>query len=237
MSTLLSLQRVSGGYIRSVPVIQDFSADFEQGEITLLVGPNGAGKSTLLRIIYGIVPHSSGRIDLNGENVQGLPPWERIRLGISLVLQGRANFPYMSVKENLELGTYLLPRKEASEAIERVSRLFPILKERWKTLAGNLSGGEQQILEMAMVLEANPTLLLVDEPSLGLSPKWQTKVFDSIQTVNQAGVTVVIVEQNVRAGLSIADAAIVLAQGKKAFEGDADELLAEGNLRSVFLGR
>ena len=166
---ILELDRLSVGYTDE-PVVVDFSAAIPAGSITTLIGPNGAGKSTLLRAVYGLNRHFAGSVRFFGQAIERLTPRERLKLGIGFVPQGRCNFPLMTVRENLELGTYTLRGSAMADSFERVLIQFPLLKPKLSVLAGNLSGGEQQILEIAMVLEAGPKLLLLDEPSLGLSP-------------------------------------------------------------------
>jgi len=234
-SPALELVSVTAGYGDN-PIVRDFSARLQAGTITTLIGGNGAGKSTLLRAIYGTNRFFSGQIVFKGETVERLPPWERLKRGIGFVPQGRCNFPAMSVAENLKMGCYTLPAAKHETAIARVGGLFPMLRQKWKTAAGNLSGGEQQILEMAMVLLLEPSLLLLDEPSLGLSPKMQGDVFATVQKVAALGVTVLVVEQNVRGALLISDRALVMEQGTKFMEGPAAEVRTDPRIRQAYLG-
>jgi branched-chain amino acid transport system ATP-binding protein len=231
----LALESVTAGYGDN-PIVRDFSASLHAGTITTLIGGNGAGKSTLLRAIYGTNRFFSGRILFNGQAIERLPPWERLKRGIGFVPQGRCNFPAMSVAENLKMGCYTLPAAKHDAAIGRVVALFPMLKQKERTDAGNLSGGEQQILEMAMVLLVEPTLLLLDEPSLGLSPRMQGDVFTTVQQIAARGVTVLIVEQNVRGALLISDRALVMEQGRKFMEGPAAEVRTDPRIRQAYLG-
>ncbi|MGE0578952.1 MAG: ABC transporter ATP-binding protein [Reyranella sp.] len=231
----LALESVTAGYGDN-PIVRDFSASLHGGTITTLIGGNGAGKSTLLRAIYGANRFFSGRILFNGQAIERLPPWERLKRGIGFVPQGRCNFPAMSVAENLKMGCYTLPAAMHDAAIGRVVALFPMLKQKERTEAGNLSGGEQQVLEMAMVLLVEPTLLLLDEPSLGLSPKMQGDVFTTVQQIAARGVTVLIVEQNVRGALLISDRALVMEQGRKFMEGPAAEVRTDPRIRQAYLG-
>ena len=232
---LLDLQQVAIGY-EDFPVVRDFSLAVPAGSITTLIGPNGAGKSTLLRGIFGLNRHFAGRICFQGAEIQQLAPGLRLARGIGFVPQGRCNFPLMSVKENLELGTYSLAGGDTAAAVDRVLEMFPILRERWRVLAGNMSGGEQQLLEMAMVLETAPKLLLLDEPSLGLSPGNLGHVFDTVADIRSRGVTVLIVEQNVQAALRISDTAVVMELGRKFLEGPAVAVMADPRIKVAYLG-
>jgi branched-chain amino acid transport system ATP-binding protein len=231
----LELVEVTAGYGDN-PIVHDFSAHLAAGSITTLIGGNGAGKSTLLRAIYGTNRFFSGRIVFKGESIERLPPWERLRRGVGFVPQGRCNFPNMAVAENLKMGCYTLPAARHDDAIGKVTALFPMLRQKWRTEAGNLSGGEQQILEMAMVMLVEPSLLLLDEPSLGLSPRMQGDVFATVQRIAKAGVTVLIVEQNVRGALLISDRALVMEQGRKFMEGPASEVRTDPRIRQAYLG-
>jgi branched-chain amino acid transport system ATP-binding protein len=231
----LELQDVTAGYGDN-PIVREFSARLHSGSITTLIGGNGAGKSTLLRAIYGTNRFFAGQILFKGEAIERLPPWERLKRGVGFVPQGRCNFPAMSVAENLKMGCYTLPSSAHGAAIERVTTLFPLLNAKARTEAGNLSGGEQQILEMAMVLLVEPSLLLLDEPSLGLSPKMQGDVFSTVQQIASTGVTVLIVEQNVRGALLISDRALVMEQGRLFMEGPAAEVRTDPRIRQAYLG-
>jgi branched-chain amino acid transport system ATP-binding protein len=231
----LELVKVTAGYGDN-PIVREFSARLQPGSITTLIGGNGAGKSTLLRAIYGTNRFFSGQIVFRGETIERLPPWERLKRGIGFVPQGRCNFPAMSVAENLKVGCYTLPASAHAMAIDRVTALFPLLKAKARTEAGNLSGGEQQILEMAMVLLVEPSMLLLDEPSLGLSPRMQGDVFATVQQIAATGVTVLIVEQNVRGALLISDRALVMEQGRLFMEGPAAEVRTDPRIRQAYLG-
>jgi branched-chain amino acid transport system ATP-binding protein len=232
---MLAIEELAAGYTDE-PIVRDVSARMRRGTITTVIGPNGAGKSTLLKSIYGLTRLFKGRILLEGEAIERLAPPARLRRGVGFVAQGRCNFPAMSVKENLELGTYTLTRREALRAIERMLLTFPMLRGKWHVLAGNLSGGEQQILEMAMVLATGPRLVLLDEPSLGLSPANLAQVFATIRAIRDQGVTVLMVEQNAVAALAISDVGIVMELGRKSLEGPAERILEDEALRAAYLG-
>jgi branched-chain amino acid transport system ATP-binding protein len=232
---VLVLDAWSVGYYDQ-PIVEDFSATFRAATVTTLIGGNGAGKSTLLKSIFGLNKRFGGQILFRGKPVHRLSPAERLASGIGIVPQGRCNFPAMSVRENLEMGAYLLPKRKVAQAIESVIALFPMLKRKWSVAAGYLSGGEQQILETAMVLETGPSLLLLDEPSLGLSPKMQAEVFEMVAQLRSTGVTVIMAEQNAYGSLMISDNAIVLSLGRKFMEGPAREVMYDSKIRTAFLG-
>ena len=232
---LLELDRLSVGYTDE-PVVTDFSIAIPRGSISTIIGPNGAGKSTLLRAIYGMNRYFSGSIRFRGEAIEQLPPRERLKRGIGFVPQGRCNFPLMTVRENLELGAFTLRGAAASQAIERVLAQFPLLTAKLPVLAGNLSGGEQQILETAMVLEAGPELLLLDEPSLGLSPGNQDQIFATISDLRLHGLTVLVVEQNAHGALQISDTGIVMELGRLFMVGPAAEVTADPRVKVAYLG-
>ena len=232
---MLDLRDVSAGYTDE-PIVIGMSASVAAGTITTIIGGNGAGKSTLLRAIYGLNRHFGGTILFAGQPIEHLPPAARLKLGIGLVPQGRCNFPAMSVRENLELGAYTLPKREAKAAMARVIALFPVLGAKLAVLAGNMSGGEQQILETAMVLEAGPRLLLLDEPSLGLSPANQDQVFATLQDLRANGMTVLVVEQNAEGCLAVSDRAIVMELGQLFMEGPAREVMNDPRIRDAYLG-
>jgi len=232
---ILEIEGLRAGY-GAVAILHDVSCRLAPGSITTLIGGNGAGKSTLMRAIYGTCRHLGGAIRFKGAPIERLPPWQRLARGIGLVPQGRCNFPAMSVLENLLMGCYTLPAARHAKAIERVTAAFPVLGHKRKTLAGNLSGGEQQVLEMAMVMLTEPSLLLLDEPSLGLSPKSQDGVFETVRTIAAAGTTVMMVEQNVRGALLVSDTAIVLDLGRKFLEGPARDVMVDPRIRQAYLG-
>lgn len=232
---ILSLRGWSCGYLDE-PIVRDFDLDLNGGTVVCIVGSNGAGKSTLLRSIYGTIKRFSGTLTFRGQHIESLAPAARAARGLSFVPQGRCNFPYLSVAENMQLGAYNLGRREAAAAVEKQVEKFPVLRDKWDMMAGNLSGGEQQMLEMAMVLVVEPALLLIDEPSLGLSPKMMIEVLETIRDLSATGVAVLMVEQNVRGGLAVADRAVVMDLGAKVMEGPPDAILADERIRSVFLG-
>jgi branched-chain amino acid transport system ATP-binding protein len=231
----LEIVDLCAGY-GDVQIVRDFSTRLQPGTITTLIGGNGAGKSTLLRAIFGTNRWFSGQIIFNGEPIEQLGPSERLQRGIGFVPQGRCNFPQMSVAENLKMGCYTLPGRAHRAAIARVTAQFPMLTRKWSEMAGNLSGGEQQVLETAMVLLSSPQLLLLDEPSLGLSPKMQAEVFAVAQQIAAAGVTVLVVEQNVHGALLVSDTAIVMELGKKFLEGPAADVRMDPRIREAYLG-
>lgn len=235
MACALEIEALTAGY-GELPVVREFSCAIESGSVTTLVGGNGAGKSTLMRAIYGTCRHFSGSIRLNGTPIEHQPPWRRLAQGIGFVPQGRCNFSSMSVAENLKMACYTLPRAAHDAASGRVLALFPMLRDRLAVSAGNLSGGEQQMLETAMVMMLEPKLLLLDEPSLGLSPKMQAEVFQMARKVAGAGVTVLMVEQNVHGALAISDTAIVMELGRKFLEGPAQAVLDDPRIRHAYLG-
>ena len=234
--TLLSIDHVSVNY-GAVQAIRDVSFTVGRGEIVTLIGANGAGKSTILRALSGIVRTEAGSIVHDGKSIAGLPPHRIARLGIAHVPEGRGVFANMSVRENLEMGGYTRSsRKEVEESFERVFGLFPRLAERASQLAGTLSGGEQQMLAIGRGLVQRPDLLLLDEPSMGLSPVLVSEIFRMIEEINNAGTTILLVEQNASMALSIADRAYVLETGEIALEGRASDLREDPKVRAAYLG-
>ncbi|MBN9411234.1 MAG: ABC transporter ATP-binding protein [Burkholderiales bacterium] len=231
----LEIVDLTAGY-DGLPIVRNFSARIATGTVTTLIGGNGAGKSTLMRAIYGSNRWFSGQIVFAGRAIERLPPWERLKLGIGFVPQGRCNFATLSVAENLKIACYTLPRRQHDAAIAPVLELFPFLKDKLGMLAGNMSGGEQQMLETAMVMLLKPRLLLLDEPSLGLSPRMQQDVFEMARRVADTGVTVLMVEQNVHGALRMSDTAIVLELGRKFMEGPADEVMNDPRVSQAYLG-
>ena len=232
---VLSIQNWACGYLDE-PIVRDFSFDLDPGKIACIVGSNGAGKSTLLRSLFGMIKRFSGELRFFDQPIESLSAPSRMAMGMSFVPQGRCNFPYLTVEENMELATYTLPKADAAIAVKAQLEKFDILGRKWKERASNLSGGEQQIVEMAMALAVGPRLLLIDEPSLGLSPKMRTDVFSKIKSLSNDGISVIMVEQNVRGGLNISDVALVMDLGRKVMEGSAAEILNDPRISSVFLG-
>ncbi len=232
---LLQFEAVSAGYLDD-PIVRDFSASIPAGSITTVIGGNGAGKSTLLKAVYGLNRCFAGSIRFKGEAIEQLTPQQRMQRGIGFVPQGRCNFALMSVRENLALGGYTLGRAQVDPAIERVLTLFPMLAGKLKVMAGNLSGGEQQILETAMVLVTQPTLLLLDEPSLGLSPASQDQIFALMQSLRDSGLTVFVVEQNAHGCLEVSDTAIVMELGRLFMMSPARDVMANPHVKAAYLG-
>ena len=221
----------------AIHAIRDVSLQVEDGEIVSLIGSNGAGKTTVLQTITGMKKATSGQVTWNGQNLLTTDPSKIVRLGIAHVPEGRRIFASMTVQENLEMGAY--SRKDRAgigEDLERVFTRFPRLKERYKQAAGTLSGGEQQMLAMGRALMSKPQILLMDEPSMGLSPLLVKEIFHIIQEVNASGVTILLVEQNARMALSISNRAYVIETGRIAMSGDAKDLMNDDNVRKAYLG-
>ena len=208
-----------------------------RGKIVALVGGNGNGKSTTLRAIAGLNAADAGQIRFDGADVQSLPSFKRVPLGLSLVPEGRRLFPRLTVRRNLELGAFTrLDAHEVAASVAQMFELFPILKERETQLAGTMSGGEQQMLAIGRGLMAKPRLLMLDEPSWGIAPKFVTKVLDVIQRVNETGVTVLLVEQNLHKALSIAHHGYVIQTGRIVMQGSGAELAANDDVKKAYLG-
>jgi branched-chain amino acid transport system ATP-binding protein len=232
---ILEIEDLFSGYGK-MEVLKGVSLQIEEGEIASIIGANGAGKSTLLKTVFGLVKARQGSIRFDGQEIANKEPIDVLRLGLSYVPQGRCNFPAMSVQDNLELGAYIRTDKEVRNDIESMLERLPILKDRREVMAGSLSGGEQQILEMAMALLVRPKLVMIDEPSLGLAPQTVELVFETIAKINTEGTTIVMVEQNAKKALSISDHGIVLVLGKKGFEGSGQDILDNEQVRRHYLG-
>jgi branched-chain amino acid transport system ATP-binding protein len=233
---MLTIENVSASY-GMVQILRDISFHIKEEEIVSIIGPNGAGKTTLVKTITGLLHPKSGAIRFKGENIEKLPPYEIVKKGITLIPEGREIFPRMTVEENLKLGAYTANGKSTvKEAKERVYQIFPVLKKKEKALAQNLSGGEQQMLVICRSLMSNPQLLILDEPSLGLAPLIVEKVLDTVRKINEEGVTILLVEQNIRDSLDIADRGYVLEQGKIILEGKSRELLCSNHIKEAYLG-
>jgi len=213
------------------------SLQVREGEVVTLVGANGAGKTTTLRAISGLRPVARGDIVFEGRSLLGEPAHRRAGLGIALVPEGRDLWPQLTVRENLELGAYgKAARRHLSDSLERVYELFPVVKERSRQVAGSMSGGEQQMVAIARALMTRPRLLMFDEPSLGLAPVVVAQVFDTIQRLHAEGLTILLVEQNLKKALEMADRGYVVETGSISIQGTAADLLADPTIRSAYLG-
>ncbi|MEJ6022594.1 ABC transporter ATP-binding protein [Ramlibacter sp. PS4R-6] len=232
---MLQVNHLQVSYDR-VPAVSDVTLTVPEGSIVALVGGNGNGKSTTLRAVAGLNPPDGGTITFRGESIGSLPAHERVPRGLSLVPEGRRLFPRLTVKRNLELGAYTRQRAELEQGVEEMFALFPILKEREAQLAGTMSGGEQQMLAIARGLMARPKLLMLDEPSWGIAPKFVARILDVIQQVNATGVSVLLVEQNLKKALAIAHYGYVIQTGRIVMEGKGAELLADERIRKAYLG-
>jgi branched-chain amino acid transport system ATP-binding protein len=233
--TLLKLSGVDT-YYGEIHILQNVSLEVGKGELVCLLGGNASGKSTTLKTILGLVAPRSGAVEIEGENVNRRPTSYRIAKGLAIVPENRRLFAPMTVLENLEMGAYLR-KGGTSEALERVFDLFPVLKDRRRQLAGTLSGGEQQMVAMGRALMSEPKLLLMDEPSMGLAPILVERNFEIIKQVHDAGVAVLVVEQNANVSLSIADRGYVLQTGRIVLADSAKALLANDDLKKAYLGR
>jgi branched-chain amino acid transport system ATP-binding protein len=232
---LLEAHDIVAGYIPGVDVLNGCSVDVRESEIIGIIGPNGAGKSTLIKALFGLLPVRRGSIRLRGADVTGEPPHKLVKRGFGYVPQVRNVFPSLTVEENLRMGCYLRP-DIYPERREAMLQLLPRLRERLSQRAGFLSGGERQMLAMARTQMTEPSVLMLDEPSAGLSPIMQDEVFDGIVAMNQAGVSVLMVEQNARRCLEIAHRAYVLDQGRNAYTGTGAELLGDETVVELYLG-
>jgi len=238
MPELLEVRDAVAGYGGGPAILDGASLTVREGQIECMIGPNGAGKSTLLKVIVGILPLRKGEVLLRGERIDGLQPHEILRKGICFVPQERALFPRMTVRENLRMGGYVLDdRSELERRIDEVLGRFPILRERASQLAGTLSGGQQQMLSMARTIIVRPTIVMLDEPSLGLAPRIVVQMFEIIKMLRAEGITVLLVEQNALMGLKNADWGVVLDLGRTLFEGPAAEILADPRIQDLYLGR
>jgi branched-chain amino acid transport system ATP-binding protein/neutral amino acid transport system ATP-binding protein len=232
--SLLSVRKVVAGYGPSDEILKGVDLMVEPGEIVAVIGPNGAGKSTLLKAIAGLVRPRSGEITLRNEPITGRRPRDISRLGLAYVPQEQNIFPTMSVRENLEMGGFV--ERGAGARIELVFERFPMLAQKRRQVARSLSGGERQVLAMAMALMVEPTLLLLDEPSAGLSPLAAEKLFETVLAINRGGVAIAMVEQNADEALAVAQRAYILVNGRNSRVGAATELASDPEVRRIFLG-
>ena len=233
---LLTAHGITGGY-GTLDILHEVSLGVSAGEIVSVIGPNGAGKSTAFKTIVGFLRPRSGRVVFNGEEITGLRPDVVLRRGLAYVPQGRLVFTQMTVLENLEMGAYTVAdRAKVAAALQSVYTLFPVLFERRRQKAGTMSGGEQQMVAIGRALMTSPRLILLDEPSLGLAPKFVTLIFDKLVALRRAGYTLMLVEQNAARALQIADRAYVLELGRNRFEGGGTALLADPEVKRLYLG-
>ena len=235
MSTLLKVEDLHV-YYGSIHAIKGISFEVNAGEIVTLIGANGAGKSTTLNTVAGLLKPRTGTVSFEDKPLVGVPAHKVVSHGMALCPEGRRVFLQMTVQENLEMGGFTRPATEIEESIERVYAQFPRLKERWKQVAGTLSGGEQQMLAMGRALMSKPKLLMLDEPSMGLAPILVEQIFDIIKSLHKDGTTILLVEQNAQAALSVADRAYVLETGKISMSGDAKVLLHDPRVQKAYLG-
>ena len=223
-------------YYGAIHAIKGISFEVNEGEIVTLIGANGAGKSTFLNTVAGLLKPRSGQIFFEGKNISAVPASKMVNLGMALCPEGRRIFQQMTVKENLEMGGYSRPAAEIAPSVEDMFRRFPRLKEREKQIAGTLSGGEQQMLAMARALMSKPKLMMLDEPSMGLSPIWVDQIFDIIRELHASGTTILLVEQNANKALEVCDRAYVLETGGITLSGTGAELMASEAVKKAYLG-
>lgn len=236
MKTLLKVSNIET-YYGQIQALKGVSLQVEEGKIVTLLGANGAGKSTTMKTIAGLLKPKQGSVEFSGEDVTGLRPDQLLRKGVALVPEGRAILSSMTVIENLDMGAYHRKDKNVEKDLEDVMQRFPILKERQLQAAGTLSGGQQQMLAIARALLSKPKLLLLDEPSMGLAPLIVAEIFNIIKEIKDAGTTVLLVEQNAKQALKIADYGYVMETGKIIIEGKASDLLEDPRIVEAYLGR
>ena len=233
---LLELKNIDAGYGRS-QILHGVSLEVKDKEVVCVIGPNGAGKSTTFKIIMGFINYLGGEITFNGDNIVGFRPDQILGKGLGYVPQGRIVFNQMTVRENLEMGAYIeRDKKKVEEAMDHVFTLFPRLAERQRQLGGTMSGGEQQMLAMGRALMPRPQMIMIDEPSLGLSPRFVSEVFELIVRLAEEGLTIMVVEQNATRALEISDRGYVLELGRNRYEGTGQELLNNQDVRRMYLG-
>ena len=233
--TLLKVTGLKVAY-GGIQAVKGVSFEVLQGELVSLIGANGAGKSTTLKAITGIQPMAAGEIEFMGKSIKGQGTWDLVKQGLVMVPEGRGTFTRMTITENLQMGAFVRNDAEIEADIDKVFGIFPRLKERAKQLAGTMSGGEQQMLAMGRALMARPKVLLMDEPSMGLSPIMVDKIFEVVADIHQQGTTILLVEQNASRALSLADRGYVMESGEITMSGEAKGLLADPRVRAAYLG-
>ncbi|AOJ69700.1 MULTISPECIES: ABC transporter ATP-binding protein [Burkholderia] len=235
-SAMLKIKGLQVNY-GGIQAVKGVDMEVRQGELVTLIGANGAGKTTTMKAITGLKPYSAGDIEYDGHSIKGVPPHELLKRGLAMVPEGRGIFARMSIVENMQMGAYLRNDKDGiKKDVDRMFGFFPRLKERATQLAGTLSGGEQQMLAMARAILSKPKLLLLDEPSMGLSPIMVEKIFEVVRTISKEGITVLLVEQNARLALQAADRGYVMDSGTVTMEGDAKQMLDDPKVRAAYLG-
>ncbi len=235
-AVLLSVNNIQVAY-GGIQAVKGVSLEVREGELVSLIGSNGAGKTTTMKAITGLLPLGGGQIELLGKNIAGLGPWDLVHQGLAMVPEGRGVFTRMTILENLQMGAYIRNDPTAiADDIARVFTTFPRLKERRDQLAGTMSGGEQQMLAMGRALMSRPKVLLLDEPSMGLSPLMVDKIFEVVQAVAAQGVTILLVEQNASRALQMADRAYVMESGLMTLSGNAKDMLHDPKVRAAYLG-
>ncbi len=233
--TLLTVRGLKVAY-GGIQAVKGVSFEVQEGELVSLIGANGAGKTTTLKAITGLQPVAGGDIEFMGQSIQGQGPWDLVRQGLVMVPEGRGTFARMTITENLQMGAFIRNDKDIDADIDRVFAIFPRLKERRSQLAGTMSGGEQQMLAMGRALMTKPKVLLLDEPSMGLSPIMVDKIFEVVNDIHQQGVTVLLVEQNASRALQLASRGYVMESGEVTMSGDAKALLSDPKVRAAYLG-
>jgi branched-chain amino acid transport system ATP-binding protein len=234
--TILECNAVAAGYVKGLNILQGVDLVVYENEIVSIIGPNGAGKSTLLKAIMGLINISGGRFFIEGQEKTNLATHKIVNLGVGYVPQVANVFPSLTIEENLEIGSWSL-KTNKKKALEKIYEDFEILKDRKRDKAGNLSGGQRQILALARALITSPQILLLDEPSAGLSPVAINEVFSKVKDINESGVAILLVEQNAKRALSFSDRGYVLDQGRNAYQGSGEELLNDPRVIDLYLGK
>jgi branched-chain amino acid transport system ATP-binding protein len=234
-NTLLKVTGLKVAY-GGIQAVKGVSFEVHEGELVSLIGANGAGKTTTLKAVTGIQPSVGGDIEYLGKSIKGQGPWDLVKQGLVMVPEGRGTFTRMTITENLQMGAFVRTDKEIEADIDKVFAIFPRLKERRNQLAGTMSGGEQQMLAMGRALMAKPKVLLLDEPSMGLSPIMVDKIFEVVNDIHQRGTTVLLVEQNASRALQLASRGYVMDSGEVTMTGDAKQLLNDPKVRAAYLG-
>jgi branched-chain amino acid transport system ATP-binding protein len=234
-TTLLKVSGLKVAY-GGIQAVKGVSFEVRQGELVSLIGANGAGKTTTLKAVTGIQPVAAGEIEFMGRAIKGQGAWDLVKQGLVMVPEGRGVFSRMTITENLQMGAFVRDDKEIDADVDKVFDIFPRLKERAKQLAGTMSGGEQQMLAMGRALMARPKVLLMDEPSMGLSPIMVDKIFEVVADIHKQGTTILLVEQNASRALALADRGYVMESGEITMQGEAKGLLADPRVRAAYLG-